>query len=55
MWAVYQLADMMLTGSIKKQGSKHIRWIMAKVAQAAAKKRGSKLRKFFLRIKAKRA
>ena len=52
--SVYQSADKLLTGSITKQGSKHIRWIMVQVAQAAAKKRGSKLRKFFLRIKARK-
>jgi len=52
--SVYQSADKLFTGSITKQGSKHIRWIMVQVAQAAAKKRGSKLRKFFLRIKARK-
>lgn len=52
--SVYQSADKLLTGSITKQGSKHIRWIMVQVAQAAAKKRGSKLRKFFLRVKARK-
>jgi len=51
---VYQSADKLLTGSITKQGSKHIRWILVQVAQAAAKKRGSKLRKFFLRVKARK-
>lgn len=51
---VYQSSDKLLTGSITKQGSKHIRWILVQVAQAAAKKRGSKLRKFFLRVKARK-
>jgi transposase len=51
---VYQSADKLLTGSITKQGSKHIRWILVQVAQAAAKKRGSKLRKFFLRVKSRK-
>jgi transposase len=51
---VYQSANKLLTGSITKQGSKHIRWILVQVAQAAAKKRGSKLRKFFLRVKARK-
>jgi transposase len=51
---VYQSADKHHTGSITKQGSKHIRWILAQVAQAATKKRGSKLRKFFLKIKARK-
>jgi transposase len=52
--SVYQSADKLLTGSITKQGSKHIRWILVQVAHAAVKKRGSKLRKFFLRVKAKK-
>lgn len=51
---VYQSADKLLTGSITKQGSKHVRWILVQVAQAAAKKRGSKLRRFFLRVKARK-
>ena len=37
--SVYQSADKVLTGSITKQGSKHIRWILVQVAQAAAKKK----------------
>jgi transposase len=52
--SVYQSADKLITGSITKQGSKHIRWILVQVAQAAAKKKGSKLRKFFLRVKARK-
>jgi transposase len=51
---VYQSADKLITGCITKQGSKHIRWILVQVAQAALKKRGSKLRKFFLRIKTRK-
>jgi len=51
---VYQSADKLITGSITKQGSKHIRWMLVQVAQAALKKRGSKLRRFFLRIKARK-
>jgi transposase len=52
--SVHQSADKLLTGRITKQGSKHIRWILVQVAQAAAKKKGSKLRKFFLRVKARK-
>ena len=52
--SVYQSADKLFTGSITKQGSKHIRWILVQVAQTAAKKKGSKLRKFFLRVKARK-
>ena len=51
---VYQSADKLITGSITKHGSKHIRWMLVQVAQAALKKRGSKLRRFFLRIKARK-
>jgi len=51
---VYQSADKLLTGCITKQGSKHVRWILVQVAQAALKKRESKLRRFFLRIKARK-
>ena len=51
---MYQSADKLFTGSITKQGSKHIRWILVQVAHAAVKKRGSKLRKFFLRVKVKK-
>ena len=42
---VYQSADKLLTGSITKQGSKHIRRELVQVAQAALKKGGSELRK----------
>gem|GEM_PF-1739756 len=42
------------TGSITKRGSKHIRWILIEVAHAASRKRGSKLRKFFIRIRARK-
>jgi len=52
--SVYQSADKLINGSITKQGSKHIRWILVQVAQAATKKKGSKLRKFFLRVKARK-
>lgn len=37
---VYQSADKLVTGSITKQGSKHIRWILFQVAQAALKREG---------------
>ena len=51
---VYQSADKLITGSITKQGSKHIRWMLVQVAQAALKKRESRFRRFFLRIKARK-
>jgi hypothetical protein len=34
--------------------SKHLRWIMVQVAHAASKKIGSKLRKFYIRIRARK-
>jgi len=59
MWAgivpsVYQSADKLITGSITKQGSKHLRWILVPVAHAITHKKGGKLKKFFLKIKAKK-
>jgi transposase len=51
---VYQSADKLITGNITKQGSKHIRWILIQVAQSAAKKKGSKLNRFFRRIRARK-
>jgi hypothetical protein len=51
---LYQSADRLVTGNITQQGSKHIRWILIQVAHAAAKKKRSKLRKFFLRIRARK-
>jgi transposase len=59
MWAgivpsVYQSADKLITGSITKQGSKHLRWIFVQVAHAITHKKGGKLKKFFLKIRAKK-
>lgn len=59
MWAgivpsVYQSADKLITGSITKQGSKHLRWILVQVAYAISHKKGGKLKKFFLKIRAKK-
>ena len=51
---VNQSAGKLHTGSITKHGSKHLRWIMVQVAHAASKKIGSKLRMFYLRIRAKK-
>jgi transposase len=52
--AVYQSADTLRTGRITKTGSKHLRWILVEVAQAAARKKNSVLRTFFLRLKARK-
>lgn len=59
MWAglvpsVYQSADKLITGGITKQGSKHLRWILVQVAHAIAHAKGGKLKKFFLKIRAKK-
>ena len=51
---VNQSADKLHTGCITKHGSKHLRWIMVQVAHAASKKIGSRLRKFYLRVRAKK-
>jgi transposase len=53
--SVYQSADKIYMGSITKQGSGHIRRILVEVAHVVARtKGGSKLKSFFLRIKAKK-
>jgi transposase len=51
--SVNQSAGKLHTGSITKHGSKHLRWILVQIANAASKKIGSKLRRFYLRIKAR--
>jgi len=51
---IYQSADKLVTGSITKHGSRHIRWILVEVAQAIARTSKSKLKRFFRRIQAKK-
>jgi len=51
--SVSQSAGRLHTGSITKHGSKHMRWTLVQIANAASKKIGSKLRRFYLRIKAR--
>ncbi len=51
---VSQSADKLVTGSITKQGSKHIRRMLVQVAHAISKSKNSKLKRFFLRILAKK-
>lgn len=52
--SVYQSADKLNLGRITKRGSKHLRWILAEVAQSAIKvKRRTKLKIFFQRIKSR--
>lgn len=50
---VSQSANVLVTGSITKQGSKHIRRMLVQVAHAISRTRNSTLKRFFLRIQAK--
>jgi transposase len=53
--SVYQSAGKLLNGHITKHGSPHIRAMIVEVAHAIIRsKRNSRLKKFFLRIKARR-
>ncbi len=49
---VSQSADMLVTGSITKQGSKHVRRMLVQVAHAISRTKNSVLKRFFLRIQA---
>ena len=51
---VYESADKVIIGSITKQGSKHVRRMLIQVAHAISRTRNSRLKSFFLRIKAKK-
>jgi transposase len=51
---VSQSADTLVTGGITKQGSKHVRRMLVQIAHATARSRKSKLKRFFLRIQAKK-
>ena len=51
---VYQSADKLVTGRITKHGSRHIRRILVEVAQVIARTNRSKLKRFFLRVQAKK-
>ena len=51
---VYQSADKLVTGRITKHGSRHIRRILVEVAQVIARTNKSKLKRFFLRVQAKK-
>jgi len=48
---VYQSADKFYNGRITKRGSKVARWILTQIANAAARKKNSKLKEFFNRKK----
>jgi hypothetical protein len=51
---VSQSANKLVTGSITKQGSKHVRRMLVQVAHAISRTRNSKLKRFFLKIQAKK-
>jgi transposase len=51
---VYQSAYKLVTGNITKHGSRHIRRILVEVAQVIARTNRSKLKRFLLRIQAKK-
>ena len=51
---VSQSADKLVTGSITKQGSKHMRRMLVQVAHAISRSKNSKLKKFFLHILTKK-
>jgi len=52
--SVYQSAGKTLTGSITKKGSKWLRRTMIQVAHAAKRVRNSQLRRFYLRVEARK-
>jgi transposase len=52
--SIYESANKRITGSITKQGSKHVRRMLVQVAHAISRTKNSKLKSFFLRIKAKK-
>ena len=53
--SVYQSAGKLINGHITKHGSPHIRWMIIEVAHAIIRsKRNSKLKKFLLRVRARR-
>ena len=48
---VYQSADKYHNGRITKRRSKRAKWILTQIAQAAARKKNSRLKEFFNRKK----
>jgi transposase len=52
--SVYESANKRVTGSITKHGSKHVRRMLVQVAHAISRTRNSRLKSFFLRLKAKK-
>jgi len=51
---VSQSADMLVTGSITKQGSKHVRRMLVEVAHSISRTKNIVLKRFFLKIKEKK-
>jgi transposase len=51
--SVSQSANKLVTGNITKQGSKHIRRMLIQSAHAISRTKDSRLKRFFLRVKAK--
>jgi transposase len=51
---ISQSADMLVTRSITKQGSKHIRRMLVQVAHAISRTKNSALKRFFLKIQLKK-
>jgi len=51
--SVYQSANVTKTGSITKQGSRHIRWILVELAHVAIRSKGQ-IRSFFERLMPKK-
>lgn len=52
--SVSQSADVLVTGNITKQGSKHVRRMLVQVAQSITRVKSSKLKRFLLRVQARR-
>jgi|WetSurMetagenome_2_1015567.scaffolds.fasta_scaffold14151_3 transposase len=52
--SVYQSAGVFVTGHITKKGSKWLRHVMVEVAHVAVRVRNSRLRAFYLRLRAKK-
>ena len=52
--SVYQSAGTFVTGAITKMGSKWLRYVMVEVAHVAVRVRDSRLRAFYLRVKARK-
>ncbi len=52
--SVYQSAGKLITGSITKHGSRHIRRILVEIARVISRTKDSKLKRFFMRIKARK-